>query len=167
MRNVTFYTWKLEANQLSLIDNIHLTLEKLIGEDINKSIIELASYGDWVHKDGWGVLFGQCRGVSDPNNMTIMLPALELLNPIADNEKYRKDAYDTLKAFVFSINNNIESLAESTKVCAVSKEGYTIGKSDTDFQISDIEIEYAKKIRDLLGGCTIRITKGDMKIEIT
>lgn len=166
MKHVAFYVWKLEKNQDAIIERIHTTIEGLLREEIESEIIELASWGDVFHPDSsWGIKFGPCRGVTDPEGMTIELPPLELLAPTKENKKNKQGAYDGLKMLVAAMKAPPDE-QEVEHLCAVTDEGHTVGKEGTDVQISPQELEYAHKIKDLLGGCKMRITKGNITIEV-
>ena len=166
MKYITFYTWKLGKDQNIIIERIHSAIEHLLEEELRSKTIELASYGEFEHPPNtWGIKFGTCRGVIDPDKITIELPPLELLTSSEENKQHKIDAYNSIKILVNATKVPPEK-KEIEHLCAVTKEGITVGQEGTDIQISLQEIEYAKKIKDLLGGCTIRITKGNITFEV-
>jgi hypothetical protein len=167
MYDIYFYTWKLEPGQRDLVNRIGTTLDNLLDEETNKTIIEIISYGEVMHSNGWGIVFDHITHViDDTNGQIIELPNLCLLTNDRNNKNkdFRSAAFESLEMLAKAIKGYTKP--EKTKIEVVTQEGCTISKQNSDFNITDQEIEYIKKVRDLLDCSQIKITKGDLIVEL-
>jgi hypothetical protein len=164
MIELTFYPWRAGEPELQLLERIAKTLASLADQPVDWSVREIASYGEVVHDTGWGITFpNTTQNVSAENDQCVELPTLDLLFPEPRNKQFRQGAYETLEMVAGATKEEKEPEA---KLVVESPEGHTVGKKGTDFEISEQELEYAKKIRDLIPGCSITIKKGDMQIKV-
>lgn len=164
MTELTFYPWKAGEPEKELLGRIAQTLADLASQTVDWQVREIASYGEVIHDAGWGITFpNTTQNVTDRNGQCVELPTLELLFPEPRNKQFRQGAYETLEMVAESIK---EEKKPEAKIIVESQEGHTIGKEGTDFEVSEYELEYIKKIRDLIPSCSITITKGDKQIKI-
>ena len=59
----------------------------------------------------------------------------------------------------------IDRIKMKQSIC-IEQNGVTVGLKDTDIQIMPEELEYINKLKTLLKGSKVIITKGDLKIEV-
>lgn len=168
-RELKCYTWSLEKGEADLIERLVQVLEEKSGMPMYYEIIEIASYGDVLHEaPKWGIAFGSMRGISDPDGMVTELPALSCLINKKENRKWRAGAFESLQMIAKAMledPNPQEIGPDDIKVYIETKEGHTVGKKDTDFIIDETTAEYARKIKDLVGGHAY-IEKNGIKVEI-
>lgn len=165
---VVFYTWSLEKGDSETIDRIKSFLVTLMEKDIESEVIELASYGEILHEPpAWGIAFGSMRGISDPEGMVTELPALSCLTRKKENAKWRDGALESLKMIAEAAKKGTieKEKEEEVKVYVETDEGHTVGKKDTDFVIDEVTAEYARKIKDLVGGSAY-MEKNGIRVEI-
>lgn len=164
MEKVTFYTWKIDKDGAKIIEGIGTVLDKMLGEETEKETIELASYGEFVHQEGWGICFGHLNKITDGTDGQIMeFPVLELLRRGKDNTQYREAALESLEVLANAIKDDVKEEPTTTHV---ETQGVSVGEAGTDIQVAPHEIDYLNKIKDLLGGGKVVITKGDVRIEV-
>lgn len=164
MIELTFYPWKAGDPELELLSRVAKTLAQLTDQEVKWEVREIASYGEVVHSTGWGITFtNTTKSVVSENDQCVEFPTLELLFPEPQNKQFRQGAYETLEMVAEATKREKEPEA---KLVVESPEGHTIGKEDADFKMSEKELEYARKIRDLIPGCSITIKKGDKQIKV-
>jgi hypothetical protein len=178
---VIFYTWSLEKGDIELIERIKKAFQQLLNDSIllekdkqiETEIIELASYGEVLHDSGIGLAFGSIRGITDPYGYVEELPPLSCLTGNKENKKWREAAFEKLGMIVNymqdmcteSTKAQLGEPLEEAKVYIETKEGYTVGKKNTDFIIDETTAEYVRKIKNLVGGRAY-MEKNGIKVEI-
>jgi hypothetical protein len=168
-RQLKCYTWSLDKGDAELVERLVQALEETAGMPMYYEIIEIASYGELLHEGpAWGIAFGSIRGINDPDGMVIELPALSCLTSKKENRNWRKGAFESIKMIAKAMNedpNPEEVGPEDVKTYVKTDEGHTVGKEDTDFIIDEATAEYARKIKDLVGGRAY-MEKNGIKVEI-
>jgi len=169
MIKVTFYKWKIDKESKKLIKKMTLALQKLLkNQSLSINIIDVASYGEIKHETGYGLAFGKARRYLSGENI-FKLPPTKDLDAKSENIAARKKAFETLKNVAELINkaSTKEEVPEENIEAVVVRENTSIGNSKkADIIIPEDTIDYLRKVRDLLGGGRIEITKGDLHLVI-
>jgi hypothetical protein len=167
MIRLVFYGWKISKESRTLFERMEKALLGILRgphDPIKTEIIDVATYGEIDHSEGWGLVFGKAaKQVTDCNGQLLGMPDEELLGPGGTNRPYREAAMETLKAIA---DHACTTKEEAPTKVAVRKDNVTVGQEDADIIIPEGTLRYIQQIRDLLGGGAIEITKGDLKIEI-
>lgn len=166
MIRLVFYGWKISKESKMLFSRMEKAIIGMVkDQELSIEVIDVATYGEIDHTEGWGLVFGKAvKQVTDCNGRLLGLPEEELLiNRSEETRPYREAALETLRAIADHIR---AKPSEAPIHAAIVKDGVSVGQEGTDIVIPEGTIRYIQQIRDLLGGGTIEITKGDLKIEI-
>ena len=98
------------------------------------------------------------------SNITLFLPSLKTLR---SNKKSKVDAWWGIKKLADDISVSLmkSKPVEDPVQISVEKDNISFGIG-ANIEITEQEANYLKKIRDLLGGGKMVITKGDLRIEV-
>ena len=166
-KKLIFYAWSFDKGDEILLEKLAQILEEKSGCIINWEQKEIASYGEILHQaPAWGIAFGSMRGLTDPDGMITELPVIACLSPKRENKAFREGAMESIGMMAKAIINEVPKEEEpETKIYVETEEGHTVGKKHTDFIIDEETAEYARKIKDLVGGHAY-MEKNGMRVEI-
>lgn len=167
-----FVGWDLSKEDLMLANNIKSYFLNLIKQQ-NKSgevtIQDIKTIGEVTYNDDCCV-FGEM-----PMRYCKFTKHIWKMPSFADMRKSKKDGPEKKK----EVADLLTVIATKTKVKEEDKQpeqettthveiqGKSIGNSNLcDIQINKQEIEYLNRIKELLGGGTVVIKKGDIEIEV-
>ena len=168
-----FYGWKITNDAEQLFTRMGGALRKILAQKnpskipIEESFVDVAAYGQTVHKEGWGIAFGQAiKHIEDNESKVVALRDVDFYFAGQENAAYRAAGLEALRKLSDRILAEIKTPAipEAT-VHAETVNGITIGTKGTDIQLDENEVRLVSKIRDLLKCKKIVITRGDLKIE--
>lgn len=101
------------------------------------------------------------------NDPKWMLPELSKLVANKENIAARAAAAEQIKTIGQELKVYVEKLLAAAQIHIETPEGITIGLANTDIMITESEADYLKRLKDLLGGSKMVITKGDLRIEVS
>lgn len=104
------------------------------------------------------------KHIDNPNMW--MLPELSKLVDTEENRETRMAVGEQIKAIGQELKVWVEKQLEAPSVHVETHEGITIGLAGTDILITESQADYLKRLKDLLGGGKMVITKGDLRIEV-
>ena len=163
---IDLLVWKATKEDEEILNSLMLYVQgKLVGPVIYK-IIDLSSQED-TGKGIVTIAFGPqaSRFLSGFKESDVYIfPKPELLTNNGVNTKRRMEAVVKLDKIAARIHR--AQTEKPTKIHLETEEKVTIGKEACDINVSEEEAEYLKKLRDLLGGSKIVVTKGDIRIEV-
>jgi len=169
MQNIFMVVWNLERQDLQLAEGIQSYLEGLFlkeKKDFKVVIHDIKTLGEQTYKDPCIVFNSEANNYCEFNDKTWTVPALKTMRI---NEPTREEN----KVTVFNVLNSIikevdtQKDEEPTKI-HVEKSKLKFGDNDLcDIKITEREADHLKKIRDILGGGTMIIKKGDIELKIT
>jgi hypothetical protein len=171
MSKMSFYAWGVTKEAEDLIGRMAKAIQSMIpaNHQVETRIVDVASYGDVEHSEGWGLVFGTktLQHVSYKNrDKVIVTHHLERLLPSENNQQYRAEATAALRLLAEKLKEGQASTEEEVKTYVLTKEGVTVGEKDTDIEISEKTLVYLKKIKDFLDGSKVVITKGNIRVEV-
>lgn len=161
---INFYGYKLNKEDEIVMEKMGIFLKKISGKFVHVHPVDVVQFNDTVQLDKNGISFGNKIKMFSEGETKWKLPDIKKLHADGD-EKLRKKAVDTLKIIGEDIKNCNEK-PEIEQESYVEKDGIKFGKLQ-DIQITEEEAEHLKKIRELLGGGTIVIKKGDLILEVS
>jgi hypothetical protein len=166
---VNVFVWKASKEQIKLAERVALAIQKDMESTMEFQVWDLSSYTPDPKDNSPAIIFGQMAATQVANhNMAICwrMPDLDKLEPKPENKKDRASATNKLP----EIARTLEAYYKQTKESWESKvevENATVGVGVGDIQLSQSEIDNLLKIKELLGGGTIVLKKGDIKIEVS
>jgi hypothetical protein len=171
--DVVFVGFQISKEGWELLDKAQNAITKLAQKagyekQIRTVTFDLVSYDITKEEfaDSWTYIYGE---VAKKNLKEQPVPwtSLPAIKDILSNPEVRTEANEKLQA---SIPELVKWLSrekvEEVKTHVETATGLTAGTIGCDFCITDKEAEYLKKIKDILGGGKMVITKGDLKIEV-
>jgi len=162
-----FFIWKKDEETPGLVERITSTIERLANLSIEPDIWEVSTYGDNISVEGIGIAFGELayRNVLDKPNLEVwLLPPQDKLLTDSGDTSSREAAYEVVQEIAYSLKN--AERAEKISIHAETPEGATVGQENTNIQITPEELDFARKLKELLKGCKMVITKGDLEIKV-
>ena len=161
MKKIALIGWNLKTEDIELLERI----KKFILDISNKHevvIDDIKSSGNAEYDDPCLVFGYKAINYTKFNNKHWQLPNTRTL--LSNNEEKRLAARTIQEAI------NILSVEEEpvvpTEMCVETEDGTKVGPSFGDIQITAEEADHLKKIRDILGGGKMVLTKGDLRLEI-
>ena len=108
------------------------------------------------------------KSLFEKGNPYWRLPELDDLENIPLNKKTRVETFKKLKTIGPELIKHYEMLQHcyQAQVELYGEETVGIGEGVADIQLSQSEIDNLLKIKELLNGCKIVLTKGDIRIEV-
>ena len=167
--------WKATESDTSLAMKIGSSISSNVVEStINPPVIRVSNvsameYSEPTTKHSIVIVFGDlARGMLSAQENIYLLPEISRLHAHPKNTESRRQAAEITKIICAKIKEMcLEKSVENKQTEHVETDtGIKVGRSGFDINITEQEAEYLKKIRDLLGGGKIVITKGDLKIEV-
>lgn len=153
--------WDIKQEESELLYKISSKIRELI--DVNDLDITDLKISEVAEKDIY-IAFGDVayNSLSDKED-TWKAPTLSLMLGVGDKvNKYRQKTIDIIKEIADSIKREQEL---KDRELYVETQHKSIGLNG-DIKISMEEAKYLKTIKDILGGGTIVIRKGDSEIRI-
>lgn len=167
---IVFYKWKLDEESERLITRIITALKTMLEspEKLETSVIDVASYGETKHEDGWGLAFGKATKYVSGDNIKQLPPAENLQRPQKGENEDRILVLNILRNIAEQTDEPKLSKGTSTEaIGTVTQEGISVGNTeDADIIIPEDTIKYLKKVKDFLSGGEIEIVKGDLRLVI-
>jgi hypothetical protein len=145
-------------DEVKFIWKIQNALEKITDVKLDNVMLEMTDSYARLPEGEWFVSFGESFG----NENTYVLPSAD---DMMSDDSLKAEGWNEVKVLAEELNSIRIPIAKPDSV-AVEKEGITFGGIGADIQITTDDAEHLKKIRDLLGGGKMVITKGDLKIEV-
>jgi hypothetical protein len=174
-QKVNFFLWKATKEDLVTAKKIADILVSRCSTlsngaiKVEANIQDLYSYsaGEEEIEDPTIVFGTTCRGQVQVTNSDLcwQLPPIGSLTD-RKNEKVRQDSYNELLKIASAIYGHYSKSDEKINSHVETKEGVTIGLSGTDIKLTKDEIDNLLKIKELVGGGKMVITKGSIRIEV-
>lgn len=158
---IAFCGWELTDPQLALLGKIATKLQKmspLIEEVHCTDIKALEAPEADVYVAFGDIAFNSISGMKE----VWRAPSVSLMET-ADARRYKLRVNEILTEIVESLKRG-EDIAQ-TKAHVETKDGVTVGL-DANIKVTTEEAEYLRTIKELVGGGTIVIKKGDTEIRI-
>lgn len=162
----TVYLCVMRASQeeLLLASKIASTLKqevKKVGKEIKTVIHDVGVHG--VISPEVSIMFGNLIGVSGPKDTSWMAPKLSRMMAVnEDVHALKQNVMDIIR----EVADYYRGKEEPMHMHVETPEGITVGGLGAMIKITEKEAEHLKKIRDILGGGKMVITKGDLRIEV-
>ena len=165
MKELAFVVWDLSPNDAKLLSNIKKYTEGLFGdEEVNITIDDLKSLGETTYQVPC-IIFGGMADNCAQYKEAWVVANLEMMQPEHDDYvAHKKRTMETLTEAVGRILRAKEPEPISTHV--ETPEGITVGPDGCQINITEAEADHLKKIKEILGGGKMVITKGDIRIEV-
>lgn len=163
---INIFAKKITSDDKVVIARIKNYFIKQLG-DIDFKIIDVINYSNPI-VEGYSILCGNVDFALDfgEEYCTIRIAALPNLLTKEKNTEALKEfqkIINTYKTFEENQSTNNTNIQENY----VEKNNVKLGNSDiVDIKITEKEADYLNKIKNLLGGSKIILTKGDIKIEV-
>jgi hypothetical protein len=164
------YVWKPSDEEMVLVEKM---LEYVVSQaDVSThcEVIDLQTYTRKAETAKFTIAFGDMvfsQLVEDiPDDKLCRLPSLDKLLDTPNNASRRRQALQTLDRVASTLQEAAVAVETPTASHVELEDGTTAGKIGTDIQITEQEAEYLKRLKELLGGGKIVVTKGDVKIEV-
>jgi hypothetical protein len=144
--------------------------ETLKDLDLVVIVHDVMTHGD-IETESPCIIFGTSakNRVKTSASSWMLPPANSLVPGKPENDGPRRDGLAAIEVISKELSDEISALRkkeEDPVEMYVEKEGVTVGKTRSNIEITEQEAEYLKRIRDLLDGGKMVITKGDYKIEV-
>jgi len=169
MNNIHIVTWGLNQQDLVLIQGIQKYLEKLL-EDNKKEyrvvLNDIKTIGETTYKTPCVVFGNECDTYCKFTGKLWKLPSLKTMRL---GKKTCKDNKQLVLEQLTNIAKNIDKkiTQKPTEKYIETNTGVKVGDSKIcDIQITKQEATHLKNIKDILGGGTMIIKKGDIELEI-
>ena len=174
MSKIIFCAWGITPEQQKLLEGIEkYTLSKLEENNlidyeidiVDPKLYESSEFNDPV------ILFSSHNldNVTFKNPTVSQAPPLKELTTGRDKVEKKKEVVKIIDEFIeyLIIPRPTESIIEESKVeTVIEKDNITFGLTSGDILITEDEAKHLKKIKDILGGGKMIITKGELRIEI-
>ena len=148
----------------------HLSTETRESAALAGTIHDVITHGD-LDTDKPCIAFGAgAEGNTKTSSKLWLMPLVSALVPSDDNVDSRREGLKLIKEMAPELDKVILSTVakanEEPIETFVEKDGVTIGQAGVDIEITEAEAKYLKRIKDLLGGGKMVVTKGDLRIEV-
>jgi hypothetical protein len=157
--------WNITKEEHELAERVRKFIINTLPEELRSrdiKIHDLKVYGDLV-SDGPVLLFGTANGQDVSAEPVFHVCKLkDMLGE--DHLKHKRKVTKKIE----ELTAYIESSESESKVekYIETPEGITVGGIGADIQITEEEANHLKRIKEILGGGKMVITKGDLKIEV-
>ena len=165
MKELVFVVWGANKKETELIEGIKKYTENLFGDqEVEITVDDLKTLGEKTYETPCVIFGGVARSGANYQSGWLV-PSLNMMLPEQDGYiKYKKKTMDTLAQAVAYILT--AKKPEPTTTCVETPEGITVGPDGCQINITEAEAAHLKKIKEILGGGKMIITKGDVKIEV-
>ena len=168
MDKVIFAVWNVSYDGKELLDKIKEYFISKLNKPIAIIVEDLKRLGSTDYDEDKEVkaviVFGKTAANYLSSHLMVVVPGVEEMMP------HCMPWLENKKALMEALNEVAESLNKPpvppTHVSLETKEKVSVGLTACDINITKNEVEHVKRIRDILGGGKIVITKGDIKIEV-
>ena len=171
MTNVIFFVWESNTETIDLLAKMTGVLERLLKDiKIETSVVDVRSHSIPTYtEEGIGIALGEVayKTICSVNNIDPwQFPSQDALLNEDDGIEARKEARALLEQIAEKIINKKEKLKKSVYV--ETKDGHKIGRnlSALDVELTDEELRTICKLKEMLKGSKVIITKGELKIEV-
>jgi hypothetical protein len=158
----------MSKEELSLIHTIKDYILKETEGNVNVNIEDLKTTGH-IETEYPCLIFGhevENLASLDTKGIVFKLPPLkEMIEGGSNVKEYKQEVVNKIKELV-KVLSEPEKVKEKIKLAVETKEKITVGSIGCDIIITETEASHLKKIKDILGGGKIVITKGELRIEI-
>lgn len=157
------------ANKVFDVIIDHISIETRGSVALAGTIHDVITHGD-LDTDKPCIAFGAgAESNTKTSSKLWLMPLVSALVPSDDNVDSRKEGLKLIKDMGPELDKVILEIVakveEEPTETFVEKDGVTIGKAGVNIEITEEEAKYLKRIKDLLGGGKMVITKGDLRIE--
>jgi len=177
MTNVIFFVWESNTETIDLLAKMTGVLERLLKDiKIETSVVDVRSHSIPTYtEEGIGIALGEVayKTICSVNNIDPwQFPSQDLLLRSEDrpDEEEGIDARKEARALLGQITEKIIGKKEKIKksVYVETKDGHTVGRNlpALDIELTDEELKTICKLKELLKGKKVVITKGEVKIEV-
>ena len=165
---INIFAKKITSNDLKVIERIKAYFIKQLGENIKFEIIDVINHPSPI-VENYSILCGNIDYLLEFHNEIYTIKVASL-DTILSKEKAHF-ALGEFNKLIQTYNSNKDNKIENNNFAAqqnyIEKNKIKLGNTSIcDIKITEKEAEYLKKIKDLLDGSKIIITKGDLKLEI-
>lgn len=163
---INIFAKKITSDDYKVIERMKKFFSKELGKEIEFNTIDIISYESPL-VENYSILCGNIDHILEFGTEICTIRIASLPNLI--NKEKNKEAVVEFKKLINHIKNNNGSSNDSNNIqkIYVEKDNIKVGNNDiVDIQITEKEAEYLKKIKTLLDGSKIIITKGNLKLEI-
>lgn len=164
MKELILVVWGPTKEEMNLLENIKKFVFTLC-KDITVSIYDAKSLGP-IETDNSCVAFGKLAAAEIHACYEHRIaPVLDLMLPSSDD--YVSNRQETKDLLANAIKEILKAEKEEpTSTYVETPKGITVGTDGCQINITEQEAEHLKKIKDILGGGRMVITKGDLRIEV-
>ena len=173
MSKIIFCAWGITQEQQKLLEGIRkYTLTKLDEkklEDCDVDIVDAKLYESSEFDDPVIVFCNhKLDNVIFKNHQPNYAPPLKELVSGKEKIKKKKEVVEIIERLIdYLLLPEPEPVEEVPPIEAVIEhQGIKVGETTGDILISEQEAIHLKKIKDILGGGKLVITKGDLRIEV-
>ena len=168
---ISLYFWKLKEEETLIVEGIKTFLEKEAEVKINFTSCDL-SVLEWEDKENdFDIYFGSMafsfnKKKELEEEKYLVLSSLNYLTKKEENQEKRIKSLVSLRKIASYLKK--KNKKESEVVSLVEKQHLKIGSDPlfTDITISPEEIQYLIKLKELLNGGIIILSKGKLSIRI-
>ena len=172
MSKIIFCAWGITPEQQKLLEGIEkYTLTKLEENNLSYEIdivdpklYESSEFNDPV------IVFSNHNldNVTLKHPTVSYAPHLKELTTGKDKVEKKKDVVRIIDEFIeyLMVPKPVESIIEPVVEAVIEQQGIKFGSLFGDILITEQEATHLKKIKDILGGGKMVITKGELKVEV-
>lgn len=163
---INIFAKKITTEDNKIIERMKTFFSKELKEDTTFNIIDVMNHESPIVKD-YSILCGNIEHIVEFGTELCTIRIASLPNLITKEKN--KEAIVEFQKLIDHIKNNNSSGSDNNNIQQnyVEKDNIKVGNNDiVDIQITEKEAEYLKKLKTLLDGSKIIITKGDLKLEI-
>jgi len=167
MKKVVFAVWHASGKDMKFLEKVEEYFISKLDVPVKVKVDDLKSIGSVVYGDDIEgvVVFGKTASNYCSFDSRILAPGVKEMLP--DHEGFmanKKILLDTLELLAKNLNGPEELVVQA---CVETPEKVSVGLTGCDINITEAEAIHLKRIRDILGGGKMVITKGDLRIEVT
>jgi hypothetical protein len=165
---VNVFVWKASKEQLGLVDRITSVIQQKADLKIEFHIQDMSSFKPHSNEDIPTITFGKMAKTWVPRETTLLwtLPDLKQLEPKEQNKAIRMGVVEDLDVIAAALAHQDEIEEEQVEFTVETKVGVSVGIGVGDIQLTESEAENLLRIKSLLGGGTVIIKKGDIRVEV-
>jgi len=169
---VNVFVWRANKEELELVDKIIQVIQNEVEtEDIDFSLKDVSSFEPNPNNEDPTIVFGSIASAQITSNKIVLywtLPELSKLEDKIDNKSIRITTFKKLKEIGERLSLYILQTKQKFESHVILDSAYSVGIGEgvADIQLSQSEIDNLLKIKELLNGCKIVLTKGDIRIEV-
>lgn len=180
MNKITFCAKNITVAQQKVLESLKKYTLKKITEEIKRqgdsfdsskleweiNIVDTNLYDEVVISNP-AIAFGRPEFINDYTQVLYSYPLKDFIGNDNEVRKIKKEVASTIDQLVLDLLSKEEHEDENPKVeSCIEKNEIKFGLTSGDILITEEEATHLKKIKDIIGGGKMIITKGDLRIEI-